>query len=393
MLRGSAAQLQVNNISSVPGSPGLYTFDININDNAIEGSYTVRFYDHTTPRASGSPRPLPRDLQVNVKEIVVVSVSFLGGATQGLPISIITGPNSDYAVSASEWLNGSKNEPGAYVRGGTKKIKVGLHGPPNTTYNISADGTWGGVASKAITFDSSGVGYSDSFQIGSFPNAIAKADVGWQWKATKDGATKNLNSTGHKIYSVLQNQLIGNRYQNLYEFGCGWAQGKTTAADAWAAIWGAISSRSATDSRYYPKSFEGGMPEIFYTRPLIWYHQGRCGAFQNLTRDIMLTQGLDIDFVNLYVKAPYSWFATCSQGQGGTPQQQQFQDHAIISYGGNMYDPSYGTGPFSGKQDWADKSIDAHRTSAGYPGAGQPCPIPSGDWSANIPGTQVVVTP
>lgn len=390
---GNAAQIQVNNIAVVAGSRGLYKFDVHANDGAVEGAYKLRFYDHKTPRSTGAPRTLPTTVTVYVKEIVVVSVSFLDGDTPGLPISILTGPSSDYLVSASEWLNGSKNDPGAYVRGGTKKLKVGLHGPPNTTYEISADGTWDGIESKAITFDNSGVGYSDKFKIVSFPTAIAKADVGWRWKAKRNGVTKSLNDTSHKIYSVLQEQLTGNHYEKIYEFGCGWAQGKTTPAATWTAIWGAITSRTATGYRYYPKSFEGGMIECFFTRQLIWYKEGRCGSFQNLTRDILLAQGLDVDYVNLAVKTPYSWFATCSEGQGGTPQQRQFQDHGIVSYGGNMYDPSYGNGPFSGKQNWADESVDAHRTSAGYPGTGKPCPTPSGDWSANTSGTQVVVTP
>ena len=35
-----------------------------------------------------------------------------------------------------------------------------------------------------------------------------------------------------------------------------------------------------------------------------------------------------------------------------------FGDHALVSINGQIYDPSYGKGPFSGTIDWEDNSID-----------------------------------
>lgn len=140
---GVAAQVQVNNITSAPGVPGGYNFDIHANDGAVDGSYSLRFYDHTTPQPSGDPRPLSPELTVKVKQMVVVGVSFLLG--DGKPITLMVDQDSDAPTTSFEWINGNKNQPGAFVRsnGTPKHIKVRLYGPPNRHYNISATGTWG----------------------------------------------------------------------------------------------------------------------------------------------------------------------------------------------------------------------------------------------------------
>ena len=49
------------------------------------------------------------------------------------------------------------------------------------------------------------------------------------------------------------------------------------------------------------------------------------------------------------------------KAQGITDPETLFGDHAVICYpNGNIYDPSYGTGPFTDIKDWEAQSIDAY---------------------------------
>jgi hypothetical protein len=45
-------------------------------------------------------------------------------------------------------------------------------------------------------------------------------------------------------------------------------------------------------------------------------------------------------------------------GQGNADPIGIFGDHALIEYDGEIYDPSYGTGPFAGILEWEDASIE-----------------------------------
>jgi hypothetical protein len=53
-------------------------------------------------------------------------------------------------------------------------------------------------------------------------------------------------------------------------------------------------------------------------------------------------------------------------GQGTPDPTSNFFNHFIVSYGGKYYDPSYGTGPFSGDTDDEARNNWENSAIAGY---------------------------
>lgn len=250
---------------------------------------------------------------------------------------------------------------------------------------------------KTVLFDSSGV-VEETFEIGSFPNQVTKADVGWQWKYQRTGESGNLNSTGHKIYVTLKDLVSGYAppYEKLYDLGCGWAQGQTTEAGTWTKIWAKFASKNAIGYSYWPLRLDpdellGRLPRPGYmpatnraaipTRALIWLGVGRCGNWQTFAIDLLSVQGMTATPINIRPVSPHTWFRTGAAAQGsggGLPAQTQFPDHAFIQYG-NMWDPSYGEGSFSGLLSYEDNMLSQYRDTATYPGA-------VSDWKNNVLG-------
>ncbi len=47
-------------------------------------------------------------------------------------------------------------------------------------------------------------------------------------------------------------------------------------------------------------------------------------------------------------------------GQGNINPLAVFATHSLVKKGTQVYDPSYGTGPFTGILDWENKSVDGY---------------------------------
>jgi hypothetical protein len=70
-------------------------------------------------------------------------------------------------------------------------------------------------------------------------------------------------------------------------------------------------------------------------------------------------------------------------GQGNAEPPPNFGNHFVVRYGGRIYDPSYGEGPFEDLAEWDDKSLSGFCTShAGHL-----------DCRQNTAGAQTTITP
>jgi hypothetical protein len=356
------ARLDAGNFSSAGG--GYYKFDLYAHATASDGDYTVQFYDNTLKKSGQDKKTLPVTLVVHVKDIVVVTVSFLGGATPGLGIKIAKDPY-DTVVTEPEWWNGAKNDPGAYVRNtGAKQVKVKLNGPANETYVVDATGDWGGIEDKEIAFDGNGVYVSNSFEMGNaVPTVVGDSNVGWQWRVTKSGETTNINSSSHEIYVVYaDNSSFQNKYRELYEFGCNWASGNSSESAVYGELWSHIVSLTATNYFYYYPD----LPPVTWSNDshsLILHGNGRCGAWMRLYHDLVGVQGIAVNKRGVAPDSPRTALRVYAskKGQGNvTPVARSFTDHAIDRYDNEYYDPSYGTGPYSTLKAWEDASIEEY---------------------------------
>jgi hypothetical protein len=79
-------------------------------------------------------------------------------------------------------------------------------------------------------------------------------------------------------------------------------------------------------------------------------------------------------------------------GQGNPNPIGIFADHALIEYDGEIYDPSYGTGPFASIVAWEDASIDGFGVQFIHP-SGLSSNFKFWTRKLDTKGTQEVTTP
>ncbi len=76
----------------------------------------------------------------------------------------------------------------------------------------------------------------------------------------------------------------------------------------------------------------------------------------NVIKDIFFVKNWDLDSSNKWDAIDESGLA----GQGNDNPIAIFGDHALVQKGTQIYDPSYGTGPFTSILDWENKSVDGY---------------------------------
>ena len=127
----------------------------------------------------------------------------------------------------------------------------------------------------------------------------------------------------------------------------------------------------------------GAYQELFYevlriqgiasTQKTVFAPKGAAGGVAAAKADHLATYGTDPDTIytggirdvffvkNWTLSTAARWTVTDLSGvpaQGKSDPIGIFADHALIEYDGEIYDPSYGTGPFAGILEWEDASID-----------------------------------
>jgi hypothetical protein len=142
-----------------------------------------------------------------------------------------------------------------------------------------------------------------------------------------------------------------------------------------------------------------GSNVIQATHDLLSIGEGSCGAWARFMRDVLSAQGVDADVVLIEPAAsvkptaltdgrgiPESYLVTATgkmqikplQGQGGTPDQRQFTNHAVVRLNNTptatIWDPSYGGEPVvwqgvpyvTPERAWEIASVDAYEWMAEF---------------------------
>ncbi|MGB0416691.1 MAG: hypothetical protein ACPGKS_07575, partial [Coraliomargarita sp.] len=151
------------------------------------------------------------------------------------------------------------------------------------------------------------------------------------------------------------------------------------------------------DMTYWSTTNPAPQPDCWQTTGLLEIGDGRCGAWAEFMKDILLvhgitssvavvdaptvqdTQKLQADVFSSLPNEGYqvipiffvsSWDLSDSNpfnpidlpgvaGQGNSEPRAVFDNHAVVKYAGKYYDPSYGTKPVPvSKIDWEDVSLD-----------------------------------
>jgi hypothetical protein len=140
------------------------------------------------------------------------------------------------------------------------------------------------------------------------------------------------------------------------------ASGQQAVLDA---IWGEFSDRrvlrvdGTTVLKYWGPNARGNVT----TAELLRVGDVQCGGWALLLVDVAGAQGVIVTkAVILPPPGPNDaqgalQINPTEEAQGGIPTVAFFVDHAVVEFRGKVYDPSYGTGPFSSRLAWEDASV------------------------------------
>ncbi len=150
---------------------------------------------------------------------------------------------------------------------------------------------------------------------------------------------------------------------------------------------------------------------IASTQKTVYAPSGAAGGVVAAKADYLATYGVDPDTIYsipgidairdvFFVKSwtlstAARWSVTDLSGvpaQGNDDPIGIFADHALIEYDGEIYDPSYGTGPFAGILEWEDASIDGYGVQFIHP-SGLSADFKFWTRKLDTKGTQEVTTP
>lgn len=235
------------------------------------------------------------------------------------------------------------------------------------------------------------------------------------WEATAGRHRIPLGTSSHNLYTTLRDPT-DTVYFTLLHFTSHDAFGATTEADTVAGLWSEYTDRVVRRRGFVARS---GQLRPNGTRLSYWGPLALCGAAGSGVADLLARPGggrcdqwgpflannlamegiastvkeLDCAFpleapavgegdcfllVKNWTFAVPTGGAACPnwpfapgeyQDQIGAPGQNNpdppgaFNFHVVTEYGGQLYDPSYGTGPFATLGDWEDASLDGFYTT------------------------------
>lgn len=238
----------------------------------------------------------------------------------------------------------------------------------------------GTSVTAASAFNSSAkVGYDGGFELA--------WEVGFGEAGTADGSLSWQRSySKHELY--LTYNAATSSYETVFHVGCTNANGKTSESQIVSSIWSEFTDCSVKKKgesatlKYYGAGYQTG--GIFTTQALLNAGDGRCGSWANFLGDIITIHGISAVQRGIFPASTVDGFlvknwtfktvsptppnigfpyflhlvgpestgtfpGTGINGQGpNTRPQSIFSDHAVVQYGSNIYDPSYGTSYASG---------------------------------------------
>ena len=297
----------------------------------------------------------------------------------------------------------SRDDPAAYPRGRNVTIEARFNGFPSFTYKVDATSgsPLGGLGSASVAMDANGasgwVEFTAQNDTGSDVDVFTQQ---WQWRYGITTPGTACGASSHTIYVTLGEPLETPVYDKLLEFSCAWAQGQTTASGTYAAMWDRLDDLNATNYTYYTQPWYS-FPDRLYTKDLLLFGQGRCGAWMRFWKDMAGAHGIDNPWCIFEAGAGYETFHVKNYGASGAPAQgvadpaqKYFEDHGVNSYGGRYYDPSYG---LDFDSQTALENGEIARFSERTMGASYPDHVDPADswwdWQVNDTGAQELTWP
>lgn len=230
-----------------------------------------------------------------------------------------------------------------------------------------------------------------------FPNTVKhfdkdqpgkEFDLNWQLKVGNSNWV-DIGISYHTAYVTLGDPLTSMRQETIANIGSRNANGESSAGSAASKIWDDFTDQQVfkvghTSPMIYwgtwaaSSAAEIANPSCFDPEGLLKHGDGRCGAWARFFDAVLKFQGIsgsqnegittkDIPSDNLtgagfYVK---NWDLTTTPpsdlngvaAQGNPNPQSAFIDHAVVTYGGKIYDPSYGK-LYNNLTEWEDSSLD-----------------------------------
>jgi hypothetical protein len=234
------------------------------------------------------------------------------------------------------------------------------------------------------------------------PDVVACYDplvITWEMTAA-DGAWKAIGTTTHVIYATLGKPTVTPVYWTLLDYSCRAAQGKSTADDLVTEAFGKLKTtirddqglkrkRDNQELTYYKFGRLTASTDVLHTKDLLTRGDGtaRCMAWARFFVSTCQLHGITAARVigvkpvafatagvfivkNCTFNGPGSQGAPFTHegntecvkddglpGQGKSDPQFTFNDHALVLYGGLIYDPSYGVGPYADVKAWETAAI------------------------------------
>lgn len=219
------------------------------------------------------------------------------------------------------------------------------------------------------------------------------------WELVANGIARPIGQTTHTLYATLGAPIGAPAYWTLLEMSCvaaGLAVAPVATANALVAALAAQLAltvgdgngfrRCRDDQRLSYWAMGRTTPQLFTTLTLMQHASGtgRCNAWAELFIDVCRIHGI-VNAVRYNVRSVNAGLSflveTCAfngpgnpgggpldpfthtgnvdcvkgnglPGQGKSNPQFTFIDHAMVEYGGQIYDPSYGAGPFGNHLAW-----------------------------------------
>lgn len=320
-----------------------------------------------------------------------------------------------------EWLMSRHEQwPLLYVRNNTieLKCKFTVFYAPQATESVEIRGSTTLDGQKLEWTSTVSVSPSDTevttpnmTSSGTLPNKVGCHDtmeIEWEFNPAGTGWS-SAGSSNNLTYVLLGSPAGGvPHYWTLLDLSCRGAHGKNSENDTVTYAYDPL-TRTKGDGHgprrmrdgillsYYNKAWDSS--QVYTTAEMLSSSDGsgRCGAWARFFEDMCKLHGVTStklisvvpDFkptaaTVFLVKnhsftgpgafpPPYTHLGltectktTGAAGQGKTNPQAIFGDHALVGHNAQIYDPSYGTGPFTSHRNWESASLDGLGRGAIY---------------------------
>jgi alpha-tubulin suppressor-like RCC1 family protein len=342
----------------------------------------------------------------------IVSVSFYGDKYWELEkddgTAVYEAPHwvdLDHNSDATNTAIGERNSPVAFTRNTKPKISAAFKTPgltAGTPIKIRAHGSDGieiPATAAHVEGDYTSIPLTESTT--PFPDTIKYYNNGdstaftLTWEMSIDGGSTwiELGVTKHTVYLTLADPQTDMRYETVASIGCRNADGMETESDLVERVWRdfedlRVSRVGTTSAMMYWGSWASEVdcdeqtPSCTSAAGLLKNGDGRCGAWMRFLDAALRFQGIegckqlkittkDIPYKGetltgdgFYVKnwdvsdlPPVALLGVPAQGENNDDPHSAFDDHALVEYAGQLYDPSYGH-RYSNLSQWEDASLD-----------------------------------